>query len=450
MNPSFSAPIGSSSVRAKVATGFAVSGTICPRRCRPCPVGSVICARAISIFAAPVPIRCASPPMREPARQSTLALMLSGGGARAAYQVGFLRLLAREFPGVVPGILTGVSAGGINAAYLAARQEPFAEKVENLADVWSNIHIENVFRVDLRDLASRSVRWGGRLLSGGKYALPPARSLVDTAPLRELLRRMLQAPDGEITGISRSLHDGWLRAIALTASSYTTGQSMTWVQTRDDCPIETWERPHRKSTACSLDVARVLASSALPFFFPAVEVDGAWYGDGGIRLTAPLSPAVHLGARRIIAVSTRYARTREEADHPAISGYPPPAQVAGVLYNAIFLDQLDADAYQLEQVNQLIAKLPRSARGDLRRIDLLLLRPSVDLGRLANAYEPELPRAFRFLTRGLGTRETRSNDMLSLVMFQSDYVRRLMDLGESDAAARIDDIRRFLDDDGDD
>jgi NTE family protein len=375
---------------------------------------------------------------------SDLALMLSGGGARAAYQVGFLRLLARDFPDVVPGILTGVSAGGINAAYLAARQEPFADKVERLADIWGNIRIDNVFRVDLRDLASRSVRWGGRLLSGGKYRMPPARSLVDTAPLRELLCRLLLANGGGIDGICRSLDDGWLRAIALTASSYTTGQSVTWVQTRDDCGIETWERPQRKSVACPIRVDHVLASSALPFFFPAVDVGGAWYGDGGIRLTAPLSPAVHLGARRIIAVSTRYARSREEADRPAISGYPPPAQVAGVLYNAIFLDQLDGDAYQLQQINRLIAQLPHDRREGFRHIELLMLRPSVDLGRLANEYEPELPRAFRFLERGLGTRETRSNDMLSLVMFQADYVRRLIELGEADAAARIGDIRRFL------
>jgi NTE family protein len=374
----------------------------------------------------------------------SLALMLSGGGARAAYQVGFLRLLAREFPEVVPGILTGVSAGGINAAYLAARQEPFADKVEHLAQVWGNIRIDNVFRVDLRDLASRSVRWGGRLLSGGASPLPPARSLVDTHPLRELLERVLQADGGAIYGVADSLRAGWLRAIALTASSYTTGASVTWVQAGGDGGIETWERPQRRSVACALRVDHVLASSALPFFFPAVEVEGAWYGDGGIRLTAPLSPAIHLGARRIIAVSTRYARSREETERPAIASYPPPAQVAGVLYNAIFLDQLDGDAFQMQQINGLVAKLPEGQRNGLRQIDLLMLRPSVDLGRLANAYEPELPRAFRFLTRGLGTRETRSNDMLSLVMFQADYVRRLMELGEFDAQTKLPEIRRFL------
>jgi NTE family protein len=381
------------------------------------------------------------------ARASTpsgLALVLTGGGSRAAYQVGFLRMLAREFPDFAPDILTGVSAGGINAAYLAAHQQPFGEKVENLAKVWSDIRIDDVFRVDLRDLASRTLRWGGRLLSGGTSPLPPARSMVDTAPLRELLERVLEARDGTIDGIARSLRTGSLRAIALTASSYTTGQSITWVQTQGDECIATWERPQRKSVSCDLRVDHVMASAALPFFFPAVDVDGAWYGDGGIRLTAPLSPAVHLGARRVIAVSTRYLRSREEADRPAVIGYPPPAQVAGVLYNAIFLDQLDADALHMQQVNRFIARLPPAERDGLRHIDLLVLRPSEDLGRLANAYEPELPRAFRFLTRGLGTRETRSNDMLSLVMFQKNYVRRLIEIGEADAQARLADIRRFL------
>ncbi len=373
---------------------------------------------------------------------SNLALMLSGGGARAAYQVGFLRVLAREFPEVLPGILTGVSAGGINAAYLAARPEPFAEKVENLAEVWAGIRIDDVFRVDLRDLASRSVRWGGRLLAGGTYPMPPARSLVDTAPLRALLHRLLQCDGNGIAGIAENLKAGWLRAIALTGSSYTTGESVTWVQTRDDCGVETWNRPQRTSVACMLGPEHVMASSALPFFFPAIKVEGDWYGDGGIRLTAPLSPAVHLGATRIIAVSTRHVR--ERTDRPDIPAYPPPAQIAGILYNAIFLDQLDSDALEMLRINRIIARLPASERYGLRPIDLLMLRPSIDLGRLANEYEPDLPRAFRFLTRGLGTRETRSNDMLSLVMFQGDYVRRLMDLGEADAAARIDDIRQLL------
>jgi NTE family protein len=373
-----------------------------------------------------------------------LALVLSGGGARAAYQVGVLRYLAREFPSIVPDILTGVSAGGLNAAFIAARQEPYPEKIEKLREMWRDLHIDQVFKVDLRDLAWRSLRWSGRLASGGTSPLPNAKSLVDTTPLREVLERELGAGTGPIQGIQASLRAGWLRAFALTGSSYTTGQSITWVQTREDEMMPSWERPARKSHCCPVRVDHVMASSALPFFFPAIEVDGAWYGDGGIRLTAPLSPAIHLGAKKIIAVTTRYTRTREEADRPMITGYPPPAQVAGVLFNAIFLDHFDGDALQLRTVNDLIAHLPEEKRHGLRPVDLLVVRPSEDLGRLANAYEVDLPKGFRFLTRGLGTRETRSNDMLSLVMFQPDYVKRLLDLGEVDAEKRRADFAAFL------
>lgn len=374
-----------------------------------------------------------------------LGLVLSGGGARAAYQVGVLRILAREFPEAIPDILTGVSAGGINAAFLAARQEPYQQKIDELAEMWSHLRIDEVFSVDLHNIGWRMLRWGGRLVSGGKSPLPPAKSMVDTSPLREFLERELHAKSGEpIEGINQSLHDGWLHAFALTASSYTTGQSITWVQTREDCAMPSWERPLRKSSTCALRVDHVMASAALPFFFPAIEVDGAWYGDGGIRLTQPLSPAIHLGAKRIIAVTTRYAKSREEADRPSIVGYPPPAQVAGVLFNAIFLDQLDADAMQLRQLNALIERHPEDARMGLRPIELLVLRPSEDLGRLANQYEADLPKGFRFFTRGLGTKETRSNDMLSLVMFQTDYVKRLIELGEHDALARAGEIEKFL------
>jgi NTE family protein len=373
-----------------------------------------------------------------------LALVLSGGGARGAYQVGVLRILAREFPEAVPDILTGVSAGGINAAFLASRQEPYQQKVDELAEMWSSLRIDDVFRVDPRNLAWRALRWGGRLVSGGKSPLRPAKSMVDTKPLREVLERELHATDGPLTGINENLRAGWLRAFALTASSYTTGQSVTWVQTRDDCAMPAWERPLRKSSQCDLRIDHVMASAALPFFFPAIEVDGAWYGDGGIRLTQPLSPAIHLGARRIIAVTTRYAKSREEADRPSIVDYPPPAQVAGTLFNAIFLDQLDSDAVQLRQINALIEAQPEENRLGLRPIELLVLRPSKDLGRLANAYEADLPKAFRFFTRGLGTKETRSNDMLSLMMFQTDYVKRLIELGESDALAKRAEIEEFL------
>ena len=329
-----------------------------------------------------------------------LALVLTGGGARAAYQVGFLRHLASRYPDLSPGILTGVSAGGMIAAHLAARPGRFADSVDQLVDRWLSLRMADVFRVDPRELTMRMTRWGLRLVSGGVPVAPTARSLVDTTPLRDFVNRALTpADDGTIPGIAASLTAGRLCAIALTASSYTTGQSVTWVQGVEGCGVRTWERPQRRGIESALQVAHVMASAALPLFFPAVEMDGAWYGDGGIRLTTPLSPAVHLGARRIMAVSTRYARSREEAERARSTGYPPPAQIVGVLLNAIFLDLFDADALRLEQINTLLDRLPRDAREELRHIDLYMQRPSEDLGLMANNYEADLPRTFRRVIR---------------------------------------------------
>jgi len=367
--------------------------------------------------------------------------VLSGGGARAAYQAGVLRALATHFPDLSPDILAGVSAGAINAVYLASHPGTLYRKTDELVRLWSNLRIEHVFRADVPCLALNVIRWGLRLLSGGSRSAPTARSLVDTQPLRRMLNAFPGVENGALAGISRNLQDGALKGVALTASSYSSGQSITWVQ---GCQIAQWERAHRRSINTKLTVEHVMASAALPLFFPATEIDRQWYGDGGIRLTAPLSPAVHLGAKRIVAISTRYARSHEEADRPAIDGYPPTAQVAGVLLNAVFLDLLDADALRLERLNQLVDALPEAKRGSMRHVDLLVLRPSRDLGRLVSEYEPELPRPFRFMMRGLGTRETRDNDLLSLLMFESRYVRRLIELGEADTQARVDEIRRFL------
>ena len=371
--------------------------------------------------------------------------MLTGGGARAAYQVGFLRHVASRHPDLAPGILTGVSAGGMIATHLASRDGRFADSVASLSEVWQALRIADVFRVDAFDLTTRAVRWGLRLVSGGAADSPSARSLVDTAPLGRLLIDMLKpGPDGALPGIARNLRSGALNAVALTASSYTTGRSVTWVEGRDGCGLLARDGIHGQGTTGCLRVEHVMASASLPFFFPAVQVDGAWYGDGGIRLTAPLSPAVHLGARRIMVVSTRYTRSAAEVDHVAPSPYPPPAQVGGVLLNAIFLDLLDTDALRLQQVNSLVDLVPLDERRGLRHIDLLVLRPSQDLGRLANTFEKALPRSFRFMLRGLGSRETRSNDLLSLLMFQPDYIARLMELGEADAQARAGEIDAFL------
>lgn len=370
-----------------------------------------------------------------------LALVMSGGGARAAYQVGLLRCLARHWPDISIPILTGVSAGAINATFLAAHTEGFPARVEALTRLWQGLTVEQVFRVDPFSLVRNGLRLVTKLTSGGALTSPRPHALVDTSPLRALLERALGAVDGRLPGIEENLRRRTLKAVAITTSSYSTGQSVTWVEGRD---IVLWERAQRKSVSCQLRVDHVMASAALPLFFPAAEIDGRWYGDGGMRLTAPLSPAVHLGAGRILAISTRYGRSRGEAELPAVSGYPPPAQILGALYNAVFLDLFEADAMAMERINSLVEAMPEQTRGRNRPVRLLALRPSRDLGQLANEYEADLPRTFRFLLRGLGTRETRSNDVLSLLMFQPDYLSHLIGLGEADAEARRDEIAEFL------
>ena len=371
-----------------------------------------------------------------------LGLVMGGGGARAAYQVGFLRTVARRFPELHVPYITGVSAGAINAALLASHHGTFLQAVRELSHLWGNLTVKDVFRVDAASLAMNGFRWLRQLASGGfGGAKSQVRGLVDTQPLRDFLTEALHAVDGELTGIQYNLDRGRLKALALSTTSYSTGASVTWLQGTD---VEGWKRPKRRTETATITIEHIMASTALPLLFPAVQLENAWYGDGGIRLAAPLSPVLHLGARRVLAISTRYEKGPDEVDETAIHGYPPPAQVAGVLLNSIFLDLLDNDALRLERLNQLLAMLPPEHRAGLEPVKLLVLRPSQDLGKLASQFEAQLPRSFRFLTRGLGTRETKSPDILSFVLFQPDYLRTLMEIGEADADARIEEIANFL------
>jgi NTE family protein len=378
----------------------------------------------------------------EPATRTTdrgdLALVLTGGGARGAYQVGFLRYLSRHYPELRIPILSGISAGAINTVLLAQHHGTFAQATAELAGLWGELTPERIFRVDVRSLLANVGRWGMRLTAAHDVR---TRGLVDTTPLWHLMEEVLGPVGGELTGIDYNLERGTLRAAAVSTTDYNTGRTVVFVQGRE---IETWERPQRISQQTRLGVQHVMASAALPLFFPAVRVGTHWYGDGGIRLTSPLSPALHLGAHKILAVSTRFQPTVAEAAVPEVYGYPPPAQILSVLYNAIFLDMVDQDATRMERMNQVLRKLPEERLDGMRVVDLLVVRPSQDLGQLAVECEPQLPRAFRMLTRGLGTRETRSSDMLSLLMFQRDYAEALMQMGERDAEARHPEIEAFL------
>lgn len=388
----------------------------------------------------PSPERPESAPSPGTTDRGDLALVLTGGGARGAYQVGILRYLAKRWPELNFPIITGVSAGAINAAHLAQSHGTFPQAVDELAALWGELTPDRIFRVDVGALLSNMGRWGMQLAGAGRRETR-VRGLVDTAPLWELLAEALAPVDGELTGIDYNLHRGTLRAVAIGTTSYTTGQSVIWVQGRN---LQTWERPSRRAVETRLKLEHVMASSALPLFFPAVQIGDHWHGDGGIRLTAPLSPALHLGAHKILAVSTHYERTLEEADRPRTHGYPPPAQVIGLLMDAIFLDVVDQDVMRMERMNDMLRLCPPAAAAGMRVVELMTFRPSRDLGAISREYEPRLPRAFRLLTRGLGTRETSSPDALSLMMFQDDYVKRLVEIGEEDAERRSDELEAFF------
>lgn len=363
-----------------------------------------------------------------------LALVLGGGGARGAYQAGVLRGIARRRPDLRFPIMAGISAGAVNTIHLAAHTGGLPGAADELARLWLVLTPEQVYDVRGAPLLFNAFRWGARLVSGGiGRGQEPMKGMVNTQPLREFLTRSLSPQaDGSLEGIGANIRSGALRAVALSATSYTTSRSVTWVQGKG---ISEWERPQRRGELGALTVEHVMASSALPMLFPAVRIGAEWYGDGGVRLTAPLSPALHLGATKILTISTRYRRTVSEAVRPQTAGYPPPAQVLGMLYNAIFLDLIDEDIVRTQMINRLLEGLPAERRNGMRIVDVMEVRPSRDLGKLAQDFEPRLPPLIKYLSRGLGTKDTASPDLLSLIMFQQGYITRLLEIGEADGEA---------------
>lgn len=372
------------------------------------------------------------------------ALALTGGGARAAYQAGVLRGLARMAPGFRPDILTGVSAGALNGAFLAASAEaPFPAAVERLVEVWRDLRADHVYRLDRPTVPQALARFVRR----PDEVTPPAEGgFLDTTPLKAFVEGHLGAVGEPMAAVERAVRDGHLGGFAITTTSYTSGQSVTWVQGEG---LEPWDRPMRRAVRTRLRPEHVLASAALPFFFPAVAIDDAalghgWYGDGGIRLTAPLSPALHLGADKILVVNTRYGPSRAEADAPKVDAYPPPTRVLGILMNAVFLDVLDRDAQTLRRINALVASTPRGEWNGFRPVELLVLRPSVDLATLAVGFEPPLPPSMRLVMGGLSSGDGRSPDWLSMLGFDPAYVEALLQIGETDAERQADAISAFL------
>jgi NTE family protein len=377
---------------------------------------------------------------------SHVGLVLTGGGARAAYQVGAIRAIAEIVgPGPIPfDVLAGISAGAINGVVLATGAEDFPAVAERLSATWASLTPDRVYRTGAFRLASIGGRWMRDLAVGGLVGKSGINYLLDPSPLRELVRAGI--PLGRMR---RHLRTGRMRAVAVSATNYHTGCGVTFFEGAPDA--RAWTRSTRIGVRARITVDHIMASAAIPVFFPPVPIGGSFYGDGCVRMAYPMSPAIHLGADRIVAVSQRWLRSPSEtAEREAREKTTavPLSEIAGVLLNAVFLDSLDSDLERLERMNRTLALVPRERlrNGELevRPIPALVLRPSQDLGKLAGDQYRRFPKMLRYLLKGIGATGAAGEDLLSYLAFEPVYVNRVMDLGYADTLARRDEIAEFL------
>lgn len=366
-----------------------------------------------------------------------LALVLSGGGARAAYQIGVLQAIAEIAPELDIPILTGVSAGAINTMYLGAHPGPLRKAVDHLRGAWLRLTPDQVYSVPPIRLGRSLAKWGVNFLLQRRQSSPSLHGVMDMLPLRRFLQQSV-----DFDGIQENLKAGRLRAIALSTTCYTNGHTVTFVEGAEDVPM--WHRHLRYSVREELSLDHLMGSAAIPLMFPAVQIRNAFYGDGGVRQSAPLAPAIHLGAKKILAIAMR-ARGVGAATVPVgIDDYPTAAEVLGLLFHAVFLDSLDADAERLVRINHLLRDQTGAHESGLRPVELLVLRPSRDVSELAEGKAIKLPLTVRTVLRSIGGERARSAGFLSYLLFEPEYTGRLMDLGLEDGRQQREKIEQFL------
>jgi NTE family protein len=366
-------------------------------------------------------------------------LVLTGGGARAADPVGVGKA-GRDNQGD-PGenplpIVCGTSAGAINAATLAVFADDFSRGVANLLEVWENMKCEHVYRTDAWHIMRAGARWLGAMML--LYRRNPV-SLLDNSPLRDMLGRNL-----DFERIQGHIDSGALYAVCVTASGYTTGQSVSFFQ--GGSGLEGWVRNQRIGAAVSLKLDYLLASAALPFIFPAVKVHREYFGDGSMRQIAPVSPALHLGADRVLIVGT--GRQTGDDARARSNTYPSLAQIAGHALNSIFLDSLSVDIERLERINRTVRLIPPEKLAEsnvqLRAVKVLYITPSQPLERIASRFLHELPGTVRFVLRPTGALNRSGSNLASYLLFEESFCRALIDLGYKDTVTREAEVREFF------
>jgi len=370
------------------------------------------------------------------------ALILSGGGARGAYQVGVLKALADILPKRSPmpfPIICGTSAGAINAAALAIYAPQFREAVSRMVHVWGNFRVGEVFRADARGLAHGGLHWLLALTLGGLGKHNPA-ALLDRAPLVKLLTHYLP-----FERIQESIDHGFIQAVSISASSYTTGNSVAFFQGSPQ--IEDWRRPNRRGARTQLGVEHLLASSAIPFVFGAERIGAEYYGDGSMRQTAPVSPALHLGADRLFVIGVK--RSNGAVPEPEVAPQCPSlAEIAGHVLDSIFLDNVEMDLDRLQRINETFSNIPIQHHPDekssVRPVAMLSISPSRDPLEVAQEFAHLMPRAVRILLRGVGVSGERGSNLLSYLLFEKAYCRELINMGYGDTMQRRDAIVDFL------
>ncbi len=369
-------------------------------------------------------------------------LILMGGGARAAYQIGVLKAVAELHPRGDPTpfkIICGTSAGAINAISLATMADNYHYSVAQMLRVWGNFRIPQVFQSDVKSISKNALRWLVALTLGGLGKRNPV-AMLDRKPLRELLLRRL-----DFSRIQQVIDEGHLHAISVTASGYGSGHSVTFYQGSDD--IIPWSRVRRFGSHCPITIDHVMASSAIPFLFEAVKLHREYFGDGSMRQMSPLSSALHLGADRILVIGNQ----REDEQHRERSNtteYPNFAQIAGHILDSIFLDSLETDLERLRRINNTIDVIPnrhlKKTEVPLRKVDAYVLSPSVDISELAQDYLHELPRTIRYLLKGIGSSNKQGSGLASYLLFEKGYCRELIRLGYQDAKQEQAMLEQFL------